>query len=240
MKTLARLSWIALTAVVLAALSFWLYRYTEDQRRIAQLEREKEQLRQIVNRLTSQRRMAEIIVTGREGSGKDQKVHLLMVEYARDGQTPAVVREFVTSGSEVHIDAKVIQFERDFLFENDPLRGASIALFTRIYGDQTAPDKGEPIDPVQDAPLVYKGADPGAAEFEARLWCDFWRLLEDQAYAKQHGVRVAYGDGKWWPPKEGTLYTLSIATSGDLEVKAEPVKAIYLEAMKKLSPSPRP
>jgi hypothetical protein len=84
---------------------------------------------------------------------------------------------------------------------------------------------------------VYRGSDPQAAEFEQRLWKDFWRLLEDESFAKQHGVRVAQGEGVWWPPEQGKLYTLSIASDGGLELKSEPVKAIYIEAMKRLAPT---
>lgn len=236
LKVLNRLSWILVAVVVLAGISFWTYRYTENQRMIRKLEEEKAQLQQIVQRLTSQRRVAEMMLTGRRVEQGVPKMDLLFVEYARDENTPAAIRHFTVEGTEVHLDAKLIQFERSFVYDGDPLRGVSIALFTRIYGDKTAPEKGEAIDPAGSIPAVYKGADPRAAEFEAKLWANFWRLLEDGEYAKEHGVRIAQGEGKWWPPKEGRLYTLSIAAAGGIELKSEQVKGIYLEAMKKLAP----
>lgn len=234
LKVLNRLTWIIVAVAVLAGISFWMYRYTENERRLRKLEEEKAQLQQIVERLSSQRRVAEMILTGRRLEQGAPKMDLLFVEYARDENTPANIRRFTVDGTEVHIDAKVIQFDRSFVYDGDPLRGVSIALFTRIYGDKTAPEKGEVIDPSGSIPAVYKGADPRAAEFEGKLWADFWRLMEESEYAKEHGVRVAQGEGVWWPPKEGKLYTLSIAAAGGIELKSEQVKGIYLEAMKKL------
>ena len=235
--TVNKLAWILIAAIILAGASYWMYRYTESERRVRQLELEKQQLQQMVERVTSQRRVAEILLTGRRMSDGVPQLDLLFVEYSKDGEVAVSVRQFTVQGREVHIDAKVISFDRGFLYENDPLRGSSIALFTRIFGDKTAPERGEAIDPQGAAPEVYRGADPRAAEFEQRLWSDFWRLLEDEKYAKQHGVRIAQGEGKWWPPQEGKLYTLSIAADGGLELKSEAVKAIYLEAIKRLAPT---
>jgi len=207
---------------------------------LRRLEQEKQQLQDMVDRLTSHRRVAEIMVIDRRTSSDGPEIDLLFVEYARDGQVAANTRRFTIHGNEVHVDAKVIRFQRGFLYEDDPLRGSSIALFTRIYGDKTPPEHGIPIDEQGVAPEVYRGADPRAAEFEARLWKDFWRLLEDDEYAKMHGVRIAQGEGIWWPPQDGRLYTLSIAADGGIELTSEPVKAIYLEAMKRLAPTNEP
>lgn len=238
LKLLNRLTWIVVAVAVLAGISYWTYRYSENERRIRKLEEEKQRLQQIVQRITSQKRIAEMMLTGRRVEQGVPMMDMLFVEYARDENTPASIRRFTVTGDKVHVDAQVIQFERSFVYDGDPLRGVSVALFTRIYGDKTAPEKGEPIDPAGAIPAVYKGADPDAAAFETKLWSDFWRLLEDSQYAKEHGVRIAQGEGVWWPPKEGKLYTLSIAAAGGIELKSEQVKGIYLEAMRKLAPAP--
>lgn len=240
MKFMLKLAWIAIAALLLGVVTYWVWVSSENARTIRRLQQEKEHLQQIVTRLTSERRAAEMIVTGRRTEGDTPQIDLLFVEYARDGQTPVRIKEFTIEGTEVHVDAKVIRFERDFLFENDPLRNCSVALFTRIFGDRTSPENAQPIDPPGEIPAVYQGAQPAAAEFEARLWSDFWRLLEDAPYAHEHGVRIAQGEGVWWPPQEGKLYTLSIAADGGIELTSQPVKAIYLEAMKKFSPATLP
>ena len=232
---LNKLAWIVIVSLILGGVSYYLYRYTENDRRIHQLEQETTHLKQMVQRLTASRRVAELMLTGRRTDAGQPITKMLFVEYARDQESAVNVREFELTGNEVHVDAKVIRFDRDFVLENDPLRGCSIALFTRIFGDKQAPAQGPLIDAPGVAPEIYKGANPASADFEARLWKDFWRLLEDPVYAKSHGVRVAQGEGVWWPPQEGKLYTLSINADGGLELNSEPIKPIYLQAMKKLT-----
>ena len=61
LKVLNRLAWIVVAVAVLAGISYWTYRYTENQRLIRKLEEEKAQLQQIVQRLTSQKRVAEMM-----------------------------------------------------------------------------------------------------------------------------------------------------------------------------------
>lgn len=237
MNMLNRLAWVLIATALLAGMAFWIYRYTENERQIRKLEQEKAHLQQIVQRLTSQKRLAEMIVTGKYIKDGMPKMDLLFIEYARDEKSAASIRSFTIDGSEAHLDAKVICFDRSFVFEGDPLRGTSVAVFTRIFGDKQAPEKGTRIDPEGGIPEVYKGADPSAAEFEARLWKDFWRLMEDPAFAKQHGVRLAQGDGKWWRPEEGKLYRFFIKADGGIELTLEPVNPIFIEAMKRLRES---
>jgi len=65
LKLFNRLAWILVAVAVLAGISYWTYRYTENERRVRKLEEDKQRLQQIVQRLTSQRRIAEMILTGR-------------------------------------------------------------------------------------------------------------------------------------------------------------------------------
>ena len=80
----------------------------------------------------------------------------------------------------------VIKFDRDFVDENDPLRGHSIALFTKIYGDKQRPRRRETIDAPGKIPDVYRGADPRRREFEQELWNNFWKLAEDPRVPPAH------------------------------------------------------
>jgi hypothetical protein len=211
----------------------WYYQYTSTQRQVRKLEEEKRLLQVIIERITSERRLAEVIVTDQKKVGGVLHTTLLFVEYARDQKTAMVPREFTVTGEMTHVDAMVIKFDRDFVFKGDPLRGCSVALFTKIFGDHQSPEQGSSIDAPGSIPPIYQGADPAAAAFEGKLWKSFWRLAEDEAYRKQNGVRVAHGDGKWWPAKPDFLYTLTIEADGGISLKTEPIKGIYVEALKR-------
>src|SRR5512142_97871 len=131
---------LLVTGIVLgAALAAVHYRTSRSLE--AQLEREQQrtaQLKEIVSRLTSERRVADVIVTSQEGSGEALTTSIVFVEYTPEGAAlPA--RRFTLVGKMVHVDAMVIKFDGRFVAENDPLRGHSVALFTGIYGDAQAP-----------------------------------------------------------------------------------------------------
>jgi hypothetical protein len=204
------------------------------ERKEAELSDENLQLRQVVDRLTDERRVAEMLVTDQIVVAGVPQTTLLFVEYARNHLTLPPKR-FVISGNQVHLDAMVIKFDHDFVKENDPLRGHSLALFTRIYGDHQSPDEGSPIDTPGQIPGYYQGTDPRVGTFELGLWKDFWKLAGDEAYRKQMGVRVSNGQGLWWPCDPDKLYTITIESDGGLNVTSEPVQGIYREALREKS-----
>jgi hypothetical protein len=221
-----------LLLVVGGGTGVWYYHeQTGAARKIEQLQREKEILQAVVERLGDERRVAELLVTGQDKSGDVPRTDLLFVEYARDGGS-LPPRTFTVYGEMVHIDALVIKFQREFVGAGDPLRGRSIALFQRIYGDRTQPAEAPRIDEPGTIPAVYRGADPRVTEFETNLWKSFWRLVDDPGYREQMGVRVANGQGVWGPFEPGKLYTVSIESDGGLNLSAEPLKGIYVEALR--------
>jgi hypothetical protein len=198
---------------------------------IERLEIRNEQLQQVVERLSTERRVAEILVTEQKDVGGVLHTTLLFVESARDGTTLAP-KSFTIEGKVAHVDAQVIQFERDFVKENDPLRGHSIALFTRLYGDRQPPEQAFPLDEPGKMPDIYRGADPRVSHFEQELWQNFWRLTHDEPYRQQYGVRLADGKGVWGMFEPGKLYTLTLESDGGLNLHVAPLKGIYREALK--------
>jgi hypothetical protein len=230
LRTAAKLAFLALLVVAgVAGLMF--NRRDTTVARLNDARQKNEQLKQVVQRLEAERRVADVIVTGQKNEGGVQKTTLLFVEYARDGSTlPA--RRFTIDGNVAHIDAIVVKFDRDFVQDNDPLRGHSLALFTRLYGENQPPEKGFRIDTPGEIPDVYRSADPQVSDFERELWANFWKLADDEAYRKSRGVRVAQGEGVWVPFYPDKLYTVTLDSDGGLNITSSPLKGIYREALK--------
>jgi hypothetical protein len=223
------------TVLTIGIVVILLYReHSAVERKQAELSNENEQLRQVVDRLTDERRVAEMLMTDQKLVNGIPQITLLFVEYARNHTTLSPKR-FVIQGNQVHLDAMVIKFEHDFVKENDPLRGHSLALFTRIYGNHQSPDQGTTIDTPGQIPGYYQGTDPRVGNFELSLWNDFWKLAKDPAYSHEKGVRISEGEGLWWPCDPDQLYTITIESDGGLNVTSEPVKGIYREALKEKS-----
>ena len=220
------------TVLIIGLVSIAVYRHhTQADRDRLALENENEQLKLVVDRLTDERRVVEMLVTDQKVVNGIPQTTLLFVEYARNHMALAP-KTFTICGNQVHLDAMVIKFQRDFVKKNDPLRGHSIALFTRMFGNLQAPDQGTLIDSDNQIPEYYQGTDPRISEFEQQLWKDFWKLTRDSSYREQMGVRVSNGQGLWWPCDPDLLYTVTLEADGGLNVTSEPVKGIYREALR--------
>ena len=148
-------------------------------------------------------------------------------------------------GEQVHVDAKVVAFDNDFVREGDPLRGRAILLWDKIYGSAVAPEEGQPLDPVGQPPRLYDGAAEGAAarnddaaraEFEADLWADFWRLAGDADYAESKGVRVAQGQGLYGIFSPDKVYELSLGNDGRPSLYARDMDTLYRELLRAIQP----
>src|SRR5215213_10745634 len=84
------------------------------ERKVEQLQEEKKQLEQIVQRLSDEKRVAEVLVTEQATVDGELQTTLLFVEYAKDG-TALPPKSFSFVGKMAHIDAMVIKFEHDFV-----------------------------------------------------------------------------------------------------------------------------
>jgi hypothetical protein len=223
---------IALAVMVVAgAAGIFVYqaRYSQDHR-ISELLGQKKELERVVQRLNAEQRRAQMLVTDQRTVDGKLRTTLLFVEYARDGSS-LPPQSFVIEGKWVHIDALVIKFEPDYVGRGDALRGHSLCLFTRLYGDNQTPARGFPIDEPGKIPDIYRGVSPRVSEFEETLWADFWKLADDAAYRKEQHVRVANGQGVWGPFEPGKLYTITLEANGGMNLQNQPVEGIYKEAM---------
>jgi hypothetical protein len=232
---LRRIAKTASLSLVLVAAAVGLYVYraqTVTERELAAAQERNRELQSFVERLSDERRVANVIVTDRTTDSAGV-VHttLLFVEYARDGREMPPKR-FTVRGNQAHVDALVIKFDREFVQQGDPLRGHSIALFHRLFGDHQTPAEGFPIDPPGQVPDLYKGDDSRVSGFEQELWTNFWRLTTDEAYRRQAGVRVAVAQSVWGPFEEDRLYTITLEAAGGLNITSEPLRGIYREALK--------
>jgi hypothetical protein len=243
LRAVTRLSIIAFLLAV-SAVGYVQYRkYTAEARRIAELEKERaelrrqaEQLQQVVQRLTAEKRVAEIVVTERRADPSDGTpvLSLLFVEYARDGST-LPPRQFVVRGEQVHIDGLVVEFDGELVKAGDPLRGHSIILFEKIYGSAQRPGEGTPIDAPGRIPDLYALSDPSLKKFETDLWDNFWKLAADENLRREKGVKLANGKSVYGPFVPDRLYTITLDASGKMSCEATPIKGAVGEALRRLT-----
>jgi len=228
---------VVLSLGTIGASGMLFYQYTtREQARIVQLEAEKQALKDLVERVSSESRVADIIVTNQTKQDGVTVTTLLFVETARDGK-PLSPREFTVRGENIHIDHLLIKFRGEFVQAGDALRGKSVAFFDKIYGDAQTPAQGSRIDAPQPGqptriPDIFRGASPGTLEFETALWTNFWKLFSDPSFRDSQGVDVVQGQGVFGPFKPGTRYTLTLSGAGGMTLRQEQIPEIFQQALK--------
>ncbi len=190
-----------------------------------QLEKRRAALEQAVSRLTGEDRVADVYVTqqvkkGELLNGQPAATDVTIIEFIemdREGHAlPS--KQFIINDSIIHFDALVLKFDPQYVTMGDALRGKSLALFRRIYGESQAAVNGFPIDPSGDVPNIYR-VNPQPTPFEQQLWSRFWELATDPDLAAKNGVRIAQGEVKYVPVSKGQVWTLTIENNGGMNVK---------------------
>ena len=228
LSKLASLSVLGLIGVV--GLKFYNYQ-TAQQTKISALEVQTSQLKDVIDRLSVERRMADFVVADQvRGADGKLKTSLLMVEYdAQDHPMPA--RSFTVVGDRVHIDGLVVKFDADAIQKPDALRGHAFLMFEKIYGDAQAPVDAARIDSPDAVPAALSQTQ--SSQFEQSLWKQFWQLCTDASLRAQYGVRVAHGVGVFEPFSPGNRYTVTLQADGNVTLHNEPLPEILQGAMKR-------
>lgn len=220
MKTLRLLAGLVALGAGIAATT-WFLGNGETARLRAErdrIEQERVQLKQVVERLTREQRVAEVIVTGQDHDAQGNVTHtqIQFIELDRDGH-PLTPRSFCLAGYVLYFDGLVIKFANDLVEAGDPLRGHSIMLFRRIFSDVTAPQDGPLIDADGDVPDIFRiTATP--SEFEQQIWKRFWSYVTDPAAAREQGIRIAQGEAVYAPMAPGQRWTLTLESDGGLNL----------------------
>jgi hypothetical protein len=183
-------------------------------RQVEELQREKTELAEYLRRLCTSRRVAQIDVLDRgiEASG-ELVTRLSWQEIGEDGvlSRPKFIEVL---GNLVYVEAMVIKFEFEHVATGDAEKGASVAVFRRVFGERQSPDSG-PILAPRVAPSE-DGRGPGAAD-DPRF-AQFWDFVDDAELAAKHGVRVAQCEAVGAHLRPGEIWEVTLDAAGGLNL----------------------
>lgn len=168
-------------------------------------------------------RVAEIEVVDQRPSESDPELietRLRFVELTPDGETLGEPREIVVKGSRVYIEALVMKFDDQFVEAGDLLRGTSVCIFKRVFGDEQKPSEGVELDASGTRPLPYAGDDLPSPLY-SELWDQFWELANDPDLAREKGVRAVHGEAPFTEMRPGRRYRIELRSSGGLSIQPE-------------------
>lgn len=145
---------------------------------------------------------------------------LRFTELRPDGAPLAPSIEVAVRGKRVYVEALVIRFDDTYVERGDALRGTSVCLFQRVFGDQQEPQTGPSLDASGQLPRAYADEE-GPDAFYADLWTHFWVYAHDLRAAEAKGVRALQAEAPSVEAQVGRSYRLELRASGGLLLQAE-------------------
>lgn len=199
---------------------YWFYwtagakdRTIEQQARvIAELEKK-------LDRAWATEQVADIRVDDVRGEAASKELAVTFIQYQPGTETPMFKKSFTLSGEELYVDALVVSFDRGFVDGADKLKGKSLLLFRRAFGDRQQPVDGVPLFRTETNMIPAElQVDAIPTAFELEIWARFWELANDPVAAREKGVRFAQGEAPHVKAVKGQVYKLSLRASGGLEL----------------------
>lgn len=190
---------------------------------LAEKEREIEALELARRLLKVQHRLARIEVLAQGAGAEDPeqvRTTVRFTEIGPDGEPLGPGKDLTVEGKTVYVESLVIQFQDRYVEQGDALRGTSLCLFRRLFGENQNPNEGVPIDSAGQQPLVY-GGDTLREPVHRALWERFWDYANDPALAKELGVRALQGEAPFIEARPGQTYRLELRSAGGLVIEAE-------------------
>lgn len=188
--------------------------------------RENSLLKKIIERLTAESRIAEVLVTDVKSDPKLRKVYttIKFLEYDTKSR-PLEAKYFTFSGNIIQFQSMVIRFDDFYIKKGHPLRGKSAYLFMKVF---TLTDKGAEtfeINKINEIPAGYE-VEGAKNNFEKKLWRKFWQYALDPKESKRIGIKNAQIEAPGTKFIPGRVYTIKIEHDGGLRVDSKPISPI--------------
>lgn len=187
---------------------------------------EKQLLLKIIERLSAELRVAEVIVTDVKPDPKTKKTSttIKFLEY-NTKLKPLEPKYFTFSGNIIQFQSMVIRFDDFYVKKGHPLKGKSAHLFMKAF---MLTDKGAEvfeITRINEIPSGY-AVEGAKNNFERRLWQKFWEYALNPQEAKRIGIKNAQIEAPGTKFIPGMIYTVKIEHDGGLRIDSKPLSPV--------------
>ena len=219
MNTLKKISFIFLWLFLVGGLVFifiWSYRKVEEKR----------VLRAVIDRLSADSRIAEVLVTQSRYDEATRQIEttIKFLEYDVDAK-PLLPRYFTFQGSIIQFQTLVVRFQDRFVKAGDKARGKSAYLFLKVFMLGGKVNQIYDLVKADEIPGGYKV--PGVTnEIEKELWREFWAYALDPKMRERAGIKNAQIEAPGTMFVPGTIYTLRIEHDGGIRIDGSPIPEI--------------
>ena len=183
-------------------------------------------LKKVIERLTADSRVAEVIVTDVKRDSKTKKIYttIKLLEYDTN-LNPLKPKYFTFSGNVIQFQSMVIRFDDFYVKKGHPLKGKSAYLFMKAF---MLTDKGAEtfdITKINEIPYGYE-VEGTKNSFEKKLWQRFWEYALNPNEAKRVGIKNAQIEAPGTKFIPGMIYTIKIEHDGGLRIDTKPISPI--------------
>lgn len=193
---------------------------------VAKSQIENRLLKKIIERLTADSRVAEVIVTDVKRDAKSKKTYTTIKFLEYDTKLRTLEPKYFTfSGNIIQFQSMVIRFDDFYVKRGDSLKGKSAYLFMKAF---MLTDKGAEtfeITKINEIPFGYDVADVKNS-FEQKLWKKFWEYALNPKKADKVGIKNAQIEAPGTKFIPGMIYTIKIEHDGGLRIDSKPVNHI--------------
>jgi hypothetical protein len=183
-------------------------------------------LKQIIERLTADTRIAHVLVTQVKTDTQAQKLltTIKFVELDTRGN-PLPAKYFTFSGNVIQFQSLVVRFD-DFLVKKaDPLKGKSAYIFLKAFSLDGDKAESYDINKSYEIPGGYQ-VSGGKNCFENRLWKRFWDYALDPQQASRSGIKNVQIEAPGTKFVPGIIYTIKIEHDGGMRIDTQSLPGI--------------
>lgn len=191
--------------------------------------KENQLLKRIIERLSADSRVAEVLVTQVESDPKAKKIYttIKFLEYDTELK-PLKPKYFTFSENIVQFQAIVIRFDDFYVKKGHPLKGKSAYIFMKTFALKDKGAQGFEINRISEIPLGYE-VEGAKNNFERKLWQKFWRYALEPNEARKAGIKNAQIEAPGTKFIPGILYIIKIEHDGGLRIDSQPLSPILKE-----------
>jgi len=177
-------------------------------------------LKKIIERLSADSRIAEVVVTDVRRDPQERKTYTTIKFQEYDSQMQPLEPKFFTFSSNIiQFQSLVIRFDDFSVKSGHPFRGKSAYLFMKVFALKDKDTEVFQLSRISEVPAGYR-ADEKTSVFERKLWQEFWRYALEPQTAKLAGIKNAQIEAPGTRFIPGMLYTLKIEHDGGMRVDA--------------------
>ncbi len=211
----AKLFFSFLLIFICLALFLWVRQHTENRR-----------LEKIIQRLTADSRIAQVVVTNSEKNQEKGKTYTTIKFLEYDTKLkPLAPKYFTFSGNIIQFQSMVIRFDDFYIKRGHPLKGKSAYLFMKAFslGDERA--EIFEINKINEVPSGYR-IEGLENTFQEKLWQRFWDYALNPDEAARANIKNAQIEAPGTKFIPGIIYTIKIEHGGGLRIDSQPIPEI--------------